>query len=422
MNTHLKTVFMVTALLVSLLFLSGGSEAVSVDRSVTVNAEAAVPIVPGSLMDDFDQGIEVNSWNGATGTFAEDGSTATCEVSYPSSNDPSNPTLPGKCLKLDFDVNDSASYAGYYSSFGGGSIGSYANLSFYVKGSVSGIFFKIELKNTSTATYWSAAKSTNYYRNKSFVYITDYLDGGVTTSWKKVTIPLKNFANLDGISSMSQLTIVFENSQSDTNGSPKQGTLYIDNIALDTNPVPAVRVDHYGDMIGTCALGANMGDGGGSGGSMTHEYSLAAAHTYTRGLQLNYNTGDYGWAYTYTVFGGGNDAVERPDQSGYIDIPVDMSAYTNLTFLVKAKSDGENPRGIKVELKDTSYSTFYRIAYNAPNRITTDWQKITIPLADFKDGANTLRKDQIKQLVFTFENWNSVKHVGIVYIDEVQFE
>ena len=415
------------------------------DRTVSVVGTATKPVIPGALLDDFRYRAPVNVWNAATGTFSKSAATPppaneSCAASYAVDSDVTR----GNCLKLNYSVSALNTYTGYYSSLGSVSLANpaaYTAVSFYVKGAAGGEFFKVALKNTSTTQYFDSKNNANYYRNESAVYITDYLDEGVTTGWKKVTIPFHNFANLDGFSSMKEFVIVFENSQSTTNGSATSGTVYIDDIAFETTPMSAVRIDHFGDKVGACALGGDIGAGGGNGGTILpapkpapiFEAVSEANSTeypslyplYNNVMRLNYDVNS-GYAFAFMIFGGGQDIDPNPDtnRSGWIAIPRDFSAY-NYLYLVVRGAAGGNPKVMRIELADGSPDAkIVRIA-----GITADFQGYRIPFSSFLDsktGAANLNKAAIKQLNFVFEGgWIGGvggNKTGIAYIDSVQFE
>ena len=401
----------------------------------SIQSEGQVPFTPGPLLDDFRYAAPVNLWNVVTSTFSSSSlvpmpADAICTASYINDSN----AYSGYSLKLDYNVSALNSYAGYSSQMGGGSLvtpTAYTAVSFWVKGAAGGEFFKVELRNKGTTLYYDSNNNANYYRNDSTVYITDYLDGGVTTAWQKVTIPLANFASLDDWSSMKEFVLVFENAQSTANGSLARGTVYIDDIAFETNVVNTVRIAHFGEAVatdtsgnkkGVCALGGNIGTAIGSGGIISYGLSneTNSYNPYPYGLSLNYDVNSSGaWAATYLIFGGGIDP--NPDlsqnKSGWIAIPQDFSAYNYLSLMIRGKSSTENPKTIKIELVDSGGTKSYVIA-----GIITNWQTLKIPLSSFP----LLRKDSIKQMTFVLEGWRIDaavgNKVGTVLIDSVQFE
>ena len=405
------------------------------DRTVSVVGTAKKPVTYGPLLDDFRFATPLNLWSVSTSTFSSSSmvpppANAICTASY--TDDPAiTYGGSGYSLKLVYNVSDPGSYAGYSSQLGGANLTSLGTppitctaISFYVKGAstTNPEFFKIQLKNKSTnLTPYGA---TQYYRNTASVYITDYLDGGVTTTWQKVIIPFDNFTNLDGWTSMKEFVIVFENSQCTANGSPTNGTIYIDDITFETSAVNTVRIDHFGhkgkddhgnDIPGANALGGNIGSGGsgGTGGTVNAFADATNYYLYKYGLRLEYNV-TTGYAYTFLIFGGGQDIDPNPvtNQSGWISIPHDFSAYNYLFFRIRAKSDTENPEMMKIELADNDGSKVVYI-----NGITTDWLPYKLPLSGFASDKHSIQK-----LTFTFEGGRIGDKVGTVFIDSVEFE
>ncbi len=406
MKAILRTTLILATIIVTTVIAARVCLAAVVDEtaSITATASKEEDIDPTSpILDDFNDGGITNHWGGETGTF-DNGGNGSCGMS----NDSGSPSEGDFCLKLDYDVSTAEGFSGYFSKLQSKNLSSYTSISFYVKGASGEEFFKIELKNNSG----------DANRNHAAVYITDYLDGGVTTNWQKVTIPFHNFANISDWSSMKEFVIVFENVQSNINGSPKQGTIYIDKITFSNPTVNIVRIDHYGDKLGVGALGGSMGDMG-SGTSNVHSFSSTAGtfHNSPNGLKIDY-TVNIMWSYgaTFTIFGGGDN--------GWTKIAHDFSNYNYISFWIKAESDTKNPQGIKIELHDFvgGSEPFYVIDWWGANPITTEWKQYIIALEDFKDWEdNALDKSRISELVFTFEWANSADSIGTVYIDDVQF-
>jgi len=379
------------------LFLSlSGIVFAGVDRTagVAVNSVVQEPITPGPVLDDFNDGGNLNNWGYNTGAFYSAGASCT------DSRVATSPQEGAFCLKLDYNVSTSGSYAGYWSLLGGEDLSSYTSISFWVKGTAGRELFKVELKNNSS----SAA-----------IYITDYLDGGVTTTWQEVTIPFHNFVNINNWSGMTELVFTFENSQSGTNGSPVQGTIYIDRISFGSSPVNEVRIDYFGDKIGTCSLGGNIGDMQPNNPPPTdfsHSFTTTSGNYISSpsALESTYNVaGLNDWGGQFIIFGGGAD--------GWTEIPHNFSDFNYLSFYVKAKSIIENPKVLKVEIVDSS-----KTCSQVVQGITTNWQNFRIPLSQFAG----LDKSSIKKITFVYERWRIDGAVGsrwgALYIDNLQFE
>jgi len=383
-----------TATILALFLSLSGIAFSQVDRSaqVSVNSIVEEPIISGPVLDDFNDGGKLNNWGYNTGSFYVTG--ASCV----DSRDAASPQEGQFCLKLDHNVSTSGSYAGYFSQLGGKDLSAYTSISFWVKGTVGGELFKIELKNNSAVPG----------RNRAAVYVTDYLDGGVTTTWQQVTIPFHNFVNLDGWNNMIELVFVFENYQSGINGSPPQGTIYIDRISFGSSPVNEVRIDYFGDKIGTCALGGNIGDMPTL--NFSHSFISGQYVSPPNALESSYNVTSDAWGGQFIIFGGGED--------GWTEIPHNLSDYNYLSMYVKAKTDAENPKKVKIEIIDSSGTPYWVRLTNIP----TNWYQYTIPL-DLFVGLN---KTTIKKMTIVYEQaiidaaGGSKK--GVLYIDNIQFK
>ncbi|OGW77465.1 MAG: hypothetical protein A3C51_05315 [Omnitrophica bacterium RIFCSPHIGHO2_02_FULL_46_20] len=394
-----------------------------------IRGEGQVPFMPQPLLDDFRNAAPVNIWGTLTGIFSSSPAipppaNAICAASY-TNNTAIAYGGAGYSLQLDYNVSAANSHAGYYSLLGSASLTGYNAVSFYVRGAVGGEFFKISLKNASGTQYLDG--SVHYYRNEASLYITDYLDGGVTTTWKKVTIPFHNFTNLDGWNAMKEFVIVFESAQSAANSSLSQGAVYIDNIQFENIPAATpVRIDHFGDRLGVSALGGNIGSGGGNGGTASYDFAGEAGNysPYPYSIRINYNVNtSSAYAYAFFIFGGGNNAIEDPGKSGWIATPHDFGDYNYISLQVKGRSGTENPKTIKIELADSVKTTAVVLA-----GITANWQSYKIPLSTFIN-LNTnaiLDKRSVKQMTLVLEDWRisgaGGNKAGAVLVDSVQFE
>ena len=424
-------------LLVTIAVVAGLSASASAYRSfsnaIPITSQGTIPFTPGALLDDFRNAKSgLNVWNCATGAFSSSAAsiTASCitdtAIVYGGT---------GNSLKLTYNVDAMDSYAGYFTNLGGGNVSSYTAVSFYVKGANGGELIKIELKNKSGTVYHDDNAGTDYFRNVATVYVPDFLAGGVTTAWQKVTIPLKNFANLDGFTSMNELVFVFENTQSGINGSRTHGAVYIDNIKFENPSVDVLGAAYFGTKLNINSLGGYMAvTGGTSGGSGSISFASLSDgnHTAANALKYNYNVSVVGsYAAAFSEIGGGNtdSTVQKPEKGGWIAIRQDFSAYNYITFWARAATDATNPTGFKVELHDFSGigtgEPFYKINKTDTNHLTTAWQKYSIPLANFMDWSSVpLEKNHIAEIVFTIEYYNTPgdHDVGAMYIDDVQFE
>ena len=92
---------------------------------------------------------------------------------------------------------------------------------------------------------------------------------------------------------------------------------------------------------------------------------------------------------------------------------LNASDYKNLSFQAKGGSEGCT-RVFKVELKNKKGQVGRYYVTN----LTDEWQKITIPLSDFK-GINDF--SGLTEFVIVFEDRMVSKKVGTLYIDEITF-
>ncbi|MEK7812602.1 MAG: carbohydrate binding domain-containing protein [Candidatus Desantisbacteria bacterium] len=327
------------------------------------------------LLDDFNDGDMYNDVsNSLSKSFGSlphgDYPTGSCKASiYSDQNNVYGRT--GASLQLSYDVSavsdsGTGSFSGYCSPLAGYNLSSYNYLSFWVKGEVNNVLFKIELKGTGSP---------------AAVYITDYLDNGVTADWQKVVIPLDAFCNVTNLSQIEEFVIVFEHSSSKANNSPLSGTIYIDDILFGTYFPGCVRIDHYGDKWGPTAVGGNIGDGTHSA-TISHTFTTTC-HNAPNALQIDYDVSTYSsWAFTFSIFGGISDPSQtEPDPPGWQKVPHDFSRYDYLSLWIKAASETENPEGIRLELHDAASGNgepYYQIPKFSANRVTTSWKNFEL--------------------------------------------
>ena len=412
--------------------IAAGRSYATIGSAVSVTSTGTVPIRPNPLLDDFSKGTIITCWGTTTSTTVKTGTTATISASYPLT-----PSVvfgaSGRSLQLTYDVNATGSWAAYVTSLGDQSIADYKYLSFWVKGSTGGEYFKIELHHKNY-DYTKAVGYNNDY--KAEVYITDYLDGGVTTGWKKVVIPLDAFGNIADRSAIKELVITFDYAACDTNSSSKSGAVYIDNISFGKQFLGFVRIDHYGDKVGKDALGGNCGHTSGGGtiyGSYAYSDTSGQYDGFANGLVFNFtNVMDPRYYAYFSVIGGGDD--------GGIQQPRDFSSYQKFSFSVKSSS--VNVTCLKVELHcPTNTNNYFHFLNGKKGQeaITTSWTDIRIPLSDFtttgwkNQGTQISSSDLSKlgEVVITrdgfmsnptWNDWDPGQYTGTFYIDNIQLE
>ncbi len=401
-------VFIITVVMALAVGLSADIPAYqSVSGPASITSQGTIPINPGPTLDNFNQGIGVNLWNCITATFAKAGSAANCAVNYPTSDAPV--ATPGKCLQLTYNVADSGTYAGYSSKLGPSNIAAYTAISFWVKGAVGGEFFKVELKNANT----------NVNTNHAAVYVTDYLDSGITTAWQQVTIPLHNFANISDWSSATEFCVTFESDQSGIVGAAKQGIIYIDDITFGNSTINVVRINYFSTKLGRTALGGNMGDMPNPYPTVSWASSSFSSADYKNppySLLSQYNVSSAEqWSGHFMIFGGGDD--------GATPIAHDFRAFRYLRFAVKARSAAENPKTFKVEIIDGTATTK---GYIVTGILASDWINVSIDMTAADMNGNYLTRASMKQVNIIYEKWRiqaangKYNGPGAVYIDDMR--
>ncbi len=186
-----------------------------IETVVVKQVEPVAPPPPPPLakliMDNFNENSKHNRFGGFTGTFG--GTGGFCLESYQKGSAFVTGEAGGSILKLVYNVNNG--YAGYYSKLNGVNLTKYHRVTFVVKGAKGGEVFEIELGDGSAA---------------SKIDIRDYLPYGASTTWQKVSIPFKAFAEVKNWQKMTgNFAIVFEQYL----GTPTNSTLYVDSINFE---------------------------------------------------------------------------------------------------------------------------------------------------------------------------------------------
>ena len=428
----MKRGFLLSLLAISLFVIADISLSLAyteLDTAAAIRAEGQISFTPQALLDNFDKGTGINLWNATTATVAKSGSGATIAASFSA-----DPALTfganDRSLQLDYNVNPADSWAAYVTSLGNGSISGYNYVSFWVKGSAGNELLKVEFHHANYDSGQTEGYNNNY---KAEVYVTDYLDGGVTTSWKKVTIPLDAFANITDRTQVKEMVITFENSQSNINGSPKSGTVYIDNISFGKQFLGFLRIDHFGDKVSKNSLGGNCSSadpaGQGTLGTFTYTNTTNQYLGFANGLDFHFQNVQDPNYYAYVSTVGGGD-------SGNVAQPRNFSAYNNIAF--SCRSSADNVRCLKMELHcpTSANNYFHFFKYTFTN---TSWTPVTVPLTEFTtngwagQGTSIVadgKTSSVGEIVFTRDGWMSYwsgdwdygVYTGDFYIDKVQFE
>lgn len=369
----------------------------------TATAVATALVTTGApdadILDDFNDNNDTNYWDGGMGTMEASPGNDSISRSFDTAG-----AFSGRSLKLAYNLNSASDWNGYFLLLNNSigvtkNLSGYRHLSFWVKGSVGGVeHLKIGLENTSAPAGG---------RNRAGLYVNDYLDGGITNDWQKVSIPVAAFANLDGLTNAKTLTFVFERSYADAMGYSRTATVLIDDIRFSGVSLGVLRVDHFGDNWGPSALGGNWG-GMGSGVSPTLTFDPAVFRTSSRSLRSNYNvSSSFSWQGHWLVLGGG--------ASGFTAVPVNAFNYRYFRFYARARSAGENPGSFKLEIESPG-----RRAIIILTGLTTSFLPYVVDLNN-PSVASQVDKTSIQQINIVYENTRAVNKIGAVYFDDIEF-
>lgn len=299
----------------------------------------------------------------------------------------------GKSIGLDFNVANSNSYCGIASNLGGINLENYNYLSFWIRGTSGLEYIRVQLKNATA---------------QSSVAVWDYLDGGPTTAWQKVVIPLDAFYNLTSLSFLTELVFIFENFQSSINGSPLSSEVCIDDIIVGSYFPGYIKIDHFDDLLKSNAVGGNIGEFSNppSATSYTSEINCDTFNLKPCALEVHYNNVDVAmFGGEFIILGGG--------LTGWDPTYKNLSAYDSLHFSVKAAADSLNPGNFKIELKTPSQTHNKRI-FN----ITSDFKNYSI---GFNEFSPPITIPEIGEMTVVFERNLQENQIGIVFLDEIEF-
>jgi hypothetical protein len=136
---------------------------------------------------------------------------------------------------------------------------------------------------------------------------------------------------------------------------------------------------------------------------------VSEGHT-GQGLRLDFMV--LGDLYSYSVW---EVLLGAPGSS------VDLTSYTSLKFYIRGAQGGETPNvWLMTPVEGGGFRRYYRDV-EAYKTLTTQWQEMVIPLADFTTG--TLPSEQIdlrhiNKIQVVFE-WYEETKSGTIYIDDL---
>ncbi|MEA3305709.1 MAG: discoidin domain-containing protein [Candidatus Omnitrophota bacterium] len=179
-----------------------------------------------------------------------------------------------------------------------------------------------------------------------------------------------------------------------------------DELSIDiryTNSLNQTLIDDFNDNDYLNSLGGSFGTWNDNGAVIESAFNNNPAVTYGgSGLSLELN---------YDV------SAQDNSNSGFwtgLSVQPDMSAYGFVSLLIKGADGGES---FKIGLKDFYYSeTKLLINDYLLNGVTTEWQRVSVPLTDFA-GVDIASSESLS---ITFENGLGANS-GTLYVDEIRF-
>ena len=191
--------------------------------------------IPPLVLSDYNDEAIINNLGGLSGGDAQLPGTAYATIS---SDNGFRRGESGSALRVDYDVSMPGDYSYYWMKMGKELYGkpgvtatfdlsSYNYLSFWIKGAPDLKDIKVEMhQDIDNNGIFVFGKDVT-----SYVYTDPYINGPINKDWKKVVIPLADFALIKDWSKTIELVFVFENKSG-----TQKGVLYIDDIIFGCRP------------------------------------------------------------------------------------------------------------------------------------------------------------------------------------------
>ncbi len=319
----------------------------------------------------------------------------------------------GLALKLDYDVT-SAGWAGYYSLLGGIDISGYDALTFLVRGKEGGETFTIGLTDQTRVQYDIGGINLGS--------VDLFLQGGITTEWKEVVVPLAPLKELGATKvDLRQVGgLLFELSQH------LKGTVFVDDIAFKKGqwslvdggsvPTPDHGADRVIDPDDESVIEGRLqpGEIGAYGYTLSEEIESSEAKITLVSGGLSNTT----YAIQY------NKVKDPASVAGvFIGVSRDLRPFNGVEFFVRGDGRAHTfDIGFLDIIADNRQDGVLggSIHRYLENGINTEWQLVRIPLSDFR----ALDFSRMVSLIFNFsdEGEGTFWVRGLRFIDDLDFD
>lgn len=328
-------------------------------------------------IDDFNNCEYINLLKGNVFTFSDNQGLGKVQTFFFDEQPIQNRNESGYSLSLKYDVSQQNSYTGYVSMLETVDLSEYQTLTFWIKGKQGGETLLVGIKDTSG--------------HESKLLVEHYLPPGVTQEWRKVTIPLTAFTKIQNWRAVENLNFCFESCI----GS-EHGEVYLDNIQFERT-FGTILVDDFEGRNGMNLIGGSMRAFSNGNCTISVAYDTFNTFVDSTAYRISYS-GATGNLFTY---------------SGWVTElnGLDVSATGTISFYIKGSKGGETAN---LYLDDGTNRACVVIEQYVP--ITTSWQKVTIPLAEFSNQGIDLTHLQELQIVFEWEDM-----CGTIWIDNIHF-
>ncbi len=318
------------------------------------------------VVDAFDRGQETNP-RGEAGILFADNLGSQIQASFSDAPDAAGG---GHALALAYDVSRVGGYAGYVMELRNLDLRGYHTLTFSVKGSERGQDMLVGLKDR--------------VGREHKVLLSPYLEGGLTTTWQQVTIPLAAFSRDLDWAALANLSFSLEHALH-----PK-GTVLVDTIEFHRRPRSLLVNDfeREGDrnLMGGTQWTFAVGE--------ARIEEQRAKNSPNGVMRLSYASELWSYAGWATQLGG-----------------LDCSRCGALSFRIRGADGGETPH---VYLDDGNFRWGVDLEKYGP--LTREWKTVTIPLRDFAEYGVDLTHLAELQVVFEWE-----KAAGTISLDDIRF-